>query len=288
MIFGLDGVGKTYLAHTLPVEDDSRLVYINADPGELTFKRLGRKFRRLSAPNGIWSEDVLEAIYERSVELSANKEIDFIFIDGLNVIGDALLTQEKSINITKSGEVNVMRAYGEMADKFKDWCKRMRDIKGVSVIMITHEVIEGSEENGDKTVRADFPGKQIKGQINRWFDSIGYMCWRKNDVGQNERILIFKPEYNPMYRVKDRSGVLANVEPPDLGVIFKKIQDAGISTSNNDEDALINADDIKALSKWAKAKNVTKAALTTKAQEMFGQLLDNLTIGQLQKVKESL
>lgn len=286
LFFGLDGVGKTTLATTLPVQDDKRLVYINVDPGELTFKKYNKHFRRLSAPNGIWTEEVLEAIYVRTVELATNKEIDYIFVDGLNVIGDALLENEKETNITKAGEVNMMKAYGEMADKFKSWCKRMRDINGVSVIMLTHES-EETDDAGRKIIRADFPGKKVKGEINRWFDIIGYMYFTKNEeTGQVERVITCNPQYNPSLRVKDRSGVLGNIEPADLGGIFAKIEKAGFSTSNTN-DRLINKTDIKVLADWAKEKKISKADLNAKASSLFDTVLENLTISELEKVKES-
>lgn len=287
LFFGLDGVGKTTLATTLPVQDDKRLTYINVDPGELTFKKYNRHFRRLSAPNGIWTEEVLEAIYTRLVELATNKEIDYIFVDGLNVIGDALLENEKETNITKSGEINMMKAYGEMADKFKSWCKRVRDINGVSVIMLTHESVEEDPETGRKVIRADFPGKKVKGEINRWFDIIGYMYFSKNEVtGEVERVITCNPQYNPTLRVKDRSGVLGNVEPADLGKIFDRIEKAGFSTSNND-DRLINQTDIKVLATWAKDRKISRADLNARATQLFDSVLENLTISELEKVKES-
>lgn len=280
LIFGVDGIGKTTLATTLPVSDDSRLVYLGADTGEVTFRKYKKKYRTLKPPNGIWNEEALEAIYNRLVELADDKLIDYIFVDGINIIGQRVLDEQDSTNKQK--------AYGDMADIFRSWCMRLIEIHGVYKIMIAHSVEMEDEKSKTRKVTTDFPGKQIKNEINRWFDIVMLYTWVEMADGTKQRKLITNPDFDSSFRVKDRAGVLSPLEDPNLGAIFKKIEDSGYTLVDN-APRPVTKKDVDDIPKWAKENNVEPAKFMETLKSLFPDTpIQRLNIDQLNQVKTNL
>lgn len=275
LIWGEGKVGKTTLAKTLPVSEDKKLAYINVDPGQLALR--DRAFTAISAEDGIWNNQALEDIY--SYLRSNAASFEHIFLDGLDDVGRAVLREE--MKATKNG----MKAYGEMADKVEDWTKRMRDISGPSVVIVTH-VDPVQDDTGAVTFFPSFPGKQIKNQLNNWFDLIGAMRMLPDTEGRPaRRVIQFSREADTRFMVGDRSGVAKPFEEPDLGALYRRIQDSGIKIT---EEPKVEPNVLTAWAKSLAEKKIDKDMVKQRSMDLFGSPVHLLTISQFNKLKEEI
>lgn len=219
LIYGESGIGKTSLVKTLGVTDDTKVFYVAADPGQLVFR--GRNFQVAEAPNGDWNEKVMDDVYRYLQKEAASYE--WIVVDGLDELGAAVL---RSKLLTQR---DARRAYGEMGDYMSVWAKHMRDLKGTSILFITH-IDNQQDETGAMYFHPSFPGKAVTSQLNDWFDLVGCMRSVRTDK-EIKRLIQFRPEADPRFKVKDRSSVMTDYEEPNLGAIFNRIHEAGFELS---------------------------------------------------------
>lgn len=266
LIFGESGVGKTSLVKTLPASSDEKVFYIAADPGQLVFRDRG--FIVAEAPNGEWNEGVMIEIYNHLKENQSAYE--WIIVDGLDELGEAVLRSK--LKVLKDGR----KAYGEMGDFMSVWAKGIRDLKGSSVLQITH-IDRLTEDTGAVEFVPSFPGKSVAGQLNDWFDLVLCMRFVRTET-KVDRLLQCNREADTRYRVKDRSSVLLNFEEPDLGKIFAKIHEAGIETR---DEVVVPQFTVEQLSKLIEEKGLSRKAVVEKSKELFGNTPSTLASDQL-------
>lgn len=266
LITGEGKVGKTTLALTVPVEKDSQLAYVAADPGQLRLR--DRDFTVLEyGPKGLTAAWLDEVYLELRRGVSSG-EYKWIFVDGIDDIGDRLLKEFQKRN------TNGLKAYGEMADFIREWVFKVRDIKGASSIFTCH--LDNDEADQETPYKALFPGKMTSKVLNNWFDLIGCLRIVKVSDNTNKRYLQFDRSVDPRFAVGDRSGVLLPYEEPNIKVIFDKIHNAGLVTEGEAEDmpkvrTPRSDDDMKHLGTLASAAKMT----TKEVLDMSSKLYDS-------------
>ena len=282
LIYGVPKVGKTRLAKTVKLlnGDDSRLLYVGVDPGQLSIA--DRDFSTIPAVGEEieWGEDTLNAIYDQ-VKASAS-DYDMIYVDGLDEIGDKLLRQYKLG--TRDGRM----AYGQLGDFASDWVKRMRDIPSTSIVFVTH-MDQTQDDRGALIYKPAFPGNSIKNQLQAWFDLIGCMRFVPDANGDMMEMIQFSSRVDPRYESGDRSGLLDPFEKPDLGAIFSKIQAGGVGLVQQiNPYAKVNADDLKAFGLWLKANQMDGQRAKDEAKLTFNREIQDLNNEQLAAIKISM
>jgi len=262
LIFGEPKVGKTTLAKTLPLSDDSKLLYIAADPGQLALR--DRNFVVAQPENEVLDEAFFNSVLNHIK--THGGEYEWIVVDGVDEVADAVLHAKKAT------QKDSRKAFGDMAEYVEQWMKAIRDTQGVSVVFITH-IEQRDAGDGEVEYIPMFPGKKIQGSVDAWFDLIGCMRYVKGEDGQPGRYIQFRREADQRFVVGDRSGVTSLYEDPDLGVVFKKIHEAGFETKGTwtpptwrptDEDAKILVD-------LAKEHGITAKEIAPLSNKMFGK-----------------
>ena len=290
LIFGEPKVGKTSLAKTLPVSDDSKVYYLAVDPGQLALR--SRKFVIGEPDEG---QQAGEKFFEEAYQhlLHEGHKYEWVIVDGCDEIAESILKDRLKT------QRDARKGYGEMAEYVEDWMKRMRDISGVSTIFITHIECKDVGEN-QVVYEPMFPGKQIQKQVNAWFDLIGCMRIVKGPDGNNQRVLQFSPDMDTRYKVGDRSGVLSGYENPNLSEVFDKIHKAGLETrgewspplpqvsASDFPDPVVTEVELRNLVEVGKMLDKTPDQLMALSQKMYGKGPRELLVSEYGKLIEQL
>jgi len=201
LVYGPPGTGKTPICATAP-----KPVLCSIEPGLLSMK---------SATNvPVWEAPTVAKIDEffdwvfRSPEA---KNFDTFCVDSISEMAQVILKEEMERN--KHGQ----KAYGEMAEKVMSHMRACYATDKNFYLICKMEVME---IEGQSTKIPGFPGQQLKKEIPHLFDEIFYLDLANiPGVGQQ---MAFRTKNTFGIRARDRSGMLAEFEPPHLGQIFQK------------------------------------------------------------------
>jgi phage nucleotide-binding protein len=217
IIYGDPGVGKTTLAATLP-EKETLIITCEAGLGPL----LGTKhvvFDVLKAVDPVTHN--IEAIIDDLYKFLRTEKHSF-----KNVVVDNLseLHQQLIINLTKKHNRDApdRRIYGDASYKMRDWVRLFRDLvyQDVNVVLNAWEfLLEVTNQEGT-IVTKTFPliSKTISPACCGLVDVVGRLeC---NEKTQQRRIRVGQ---NDQYITKSQFQGLNPAEPPDLPLLFKKL-----------------------------------------------------------------
>lgn len=200
MIYGGWGVGKTPLLATAP-----NPIIISAEKGMLSLRRTHTPFIEVDGVKSLmdsylWARDSAEA-----------KQYFTLGLDSLSEMADVLLQNEK----TKQKDPR--KAFYEVYDTVVAFSRAMRDLPGRTVVLIVKEEFS-KDINGLTLFQPMVPGNKLGLALPYYFDEVLRMgVW----PGTQQRVLYTRNNYQ--HQARDRSGMLAEVEPPNLTEVFKKI-----------------------------------------------------------------
>lgn len=231
LITGLSGSGKTSLMKSLPFKPEEILL-IAADPGQMALKPVPQeKIKQKNLPEYLGLDftgvqflapKTLDEFREAAlfVRDEAHKRFKVVIVDGLDEVGDDALRcyKEKQRASTKP---NMQVAYGEMAENMEVLMSFIMD-SPISSIFITH--LEEGDAGAAFRYVPSFPGKQLANKIPNKFDEIWCLRYGRLTLDSKpERVLQTRPDIDPQYCTKDRSGALDDFEKPNLSVILDKV-----------------------------------------------------------------
>lgn len=278
LIYGEPKSGKTRLASTFQLSEDSRLLYVAVDPGQLSIR--DRDFDKIDTPDAGWSIKDFEETYDFIRENS--HRWDVVFVDGLDEIGEVALREFERTN--KDGRA----AYGELGDFANQWVKKMRDLPNITVVFVTH-VDQSQDDRGALINKPKFPGKKVPDKMQGWFDLIGCLRAIPDGNGGNKFMIQFSKLVDPRYDVGDRSGAMEAFEEPNMKAIMDKIQNIGIATKGiDDQDHIVTRDDLVRFGLWVKENQLKPDQIKADAFTSFGVPIDQLTRRQLTAFKSTL
>lgn len=204
LVYGQAGAGKTVLASTAPAP-----FLISAEGGELSLRNVQIPMVKIT------TVDDLRDVYawcERSAEA---KQFQTICIDSLSEIAEVVL------NNAKRQVKDPRQAYGELIEKMESTIRLFRDLPGRNVYMSAKMEPTKDELTGVVKYGPAMPGSKLGAKLPYFFDEVFRLGINKTPQGEPYRFLQTQPDLQ--YEAKDRSGVLAPVEPPHLTQLFSKI-----------------------------------------------------------------
>ena len=224
LIYGVPGVGKTYLAGSAGmVPEMSPVLYIDIEGGGLTIKKsfpdADIEFLRLDNP------DKLKDVYE----YLKTKEHGFktVVIDSFSELHDmsiATITQEAAkANSSQDSEVPSPREYGKARTRSRSRIRGFRDMD-INVIMTTHVQNDRDSIDGTMFFKPALAGKLAE-EIPGFVDIVLYMYTKKQDKKALalDRKALTQPDGK--HYAKDRTGKLPTIiEDMTMSSIYKTIR----------------------------------------------------------------
>jgi AAA domain-containing protein len=200
LLYGPWGVGKTPLLGTAP-----NPCIISAEKGLLSLRRTHTAFIEITGYK------MLEETYVWARDSQEAKGFFTIGLDSLTEIAEVLLNELKRSN------KDPRQAFYQVQDKVVEYARAMRDLPGRSVVLVSKEEFS-KDINGIQLFQPMMPGTKLGQALPYYFDEVIRMIqW----PGSHERALCTKSNYQ--HQARDRSGMLAEFEPPDLTRLFSKI-----------------------------------------------------------------
>ena len=206
LIAGESGVGKTYLASTLPHDDT---IIVSKESGLRSLRKIAPSIEVES----IDDFNDLAAITEE-IKLGKYTKKTNIYIDSLTDILDTELADLK-VKFAKKDSFNM---WDEYLLKARWVITTLRDITNKNIFFTC---LSNQEKDGLAMVdQFDFTGKNLKAKIKSFFD-LCFHLQAMNDGGESYRALVTDTAISPL--AKDRSGLLLPIEKPDLTYIINKL-----------------------------------------------------------------
>lgn len=226
LCYAESGAGKTVLCATAP-----RPVILSAESGLLSLSP--QNLARLEAagafgPNAVIARDIPVLQIRNVQELTeaynyfanpsnrAREHFQTICVDSITEIAEVILSNAKAL------VKDPRQAYGELLEKLENTVKLFRDLPGYNVYMSAKMAPTKDEASGTVKYGVSMPGAKAGPSMPYYFDEVFALRISKQQGGQKFRFL--QTDGDLQYVAKDRSGMLSEIEMPNLTHIFNKMQ----------------------------------------------------------------
>ena len=208
IIYGPPGIGKTPLMNTAP-----RPILLACEPGLLSMRGSGVMTQAAATPADI------EEFFKWLWSSAEAKNYDTVGIDSGSQLAELILGEELSKKSSSGKKVDGKAAYGEMSNRVMVYMNGLYYTREKHVVILCKQ---GSvEENGFEKRRPFFPGKDLNVKIPHLFDEI--LHYAKANVPGHGEVKALRAAETYDIAARDRSGRLAELEQPDLTLLFNKI-----------------------------------------------------------------
>lgn len=216
VIYGGPGSGKTPLVNTAPAP-----VLLVTEPGMLSMRNSPIKHCRVAETYAEITDFMVW--FFKSAEA---RQFQTLAIDSISNVAEIILAE--ALAKEKHGK----KAYGTMSEKVMQICNSLFHMPEKHIVLIAKQ---GFAENGKQTIiqggevsyepimqkRPFFPGKDLNVKIPHLFDSVFHLG-EAVVPGQPKPVRALRTKEITEVFARERSGLLSELEPPDLGAIFKK------------------------------------------------------------------
>jgi hypothetical protein len=251
-LFGPSGVGKTFQARTL---DPETTLFVDLEAGTLALQdwrgdvldirdaatqtgldpwTLARAIAcLLTGPdpadfNGAYSA-AAHAQYVQVLAPIAEKlsKYSTIYVDSITVASRLCFAWAKRQPeaTAANGKPDNRAAYGLLGQEMVRWLTALQHIPGKSIIVvgILNRVVDDLKRvSWEPQIEGSKTGLELPGI----FDQVLTLQNFVTDDGRSYRAFVTQQNNPEGYPAKDRSGRLDAIEPPDLGALIRKIQNA--------------------------------------------------------------
>lgn len=206
LVYGNAGTGKTSLCGTAP-----RPLIISAESGLLPLRGLDIPVIPIS--------NVTE-LGEALVWCRSNphaRAVETVCLDSATEIAEVVLSAEKK----KTRDPRA--AYGALIEEMIGIIKAFRDLPGKNVVVTAKEAATTNTVTGVSSFGPSMPGKTVGPDLPYYFDEVFNANIGRDHEGK--RFHFLRTQGDMQYVAKDRSGVLREIEVPDLTYIFNRIRE---------------------------------------------------------------
>jgi hypothetical protein len=211
LVYGKAGVGKTVLCATAPAP-----IILSAEAGLLSLRKVITETGKDMPVAIINNMKDLYEVYEWLKSSNEAKQFKTICLDSITEIAEVVLSKEKAV-----GKRDARLAYGGMIDQVNDLLRSFRDLSKQHVYFSCKlETIRA--EGGEIYYQPMMPGQKLGMQLPYIFDEVFAYIIGTSPTGEKYRALRTAPDI--YYEAKDRSGMLDELEYPDLSNIIRKIE----------------------------------------------------------------
>lgn len=209
LVYGDPGTGKTPLATTAP-----RPVMLLVEPGARSLSQSYMPcYAAYDATTDKGKLDRINQFFDWCTKSREMDNFDTICIDSVSMYAEIALSYAEAT--VKDGRA----VYGAVLDEVMPKMRDLFYMKNKHIYLIAKRAMI---EVDKKTItRPLFPGKALNAQIPHLYDEILYL--EKVFVpGQAEATSMWRTRATPSILARDRSGKLAEYEPPDLTQLIAK------------------------------------------------------------------
>jgi len=240
LLIGPTGVGKTSQLHTFL--DPSRVLFLDGEAGDLSVQDVPVDTIRIDdwqtarniavriggpnpsfAPTSCYSEAHFKAV---GGALENLERYDLIFVDSITAISRLSFRsaeQQPEARSERTGAKDLRSIYGLHAREMLMWLHQLQHVRGKHVIFVG--ILEKITDDFGRFVefRLQMEGAKVPREIGAIVDEVVVMEFL--DFGDHKltRSFVCKSPNPWGFPAKDRSGRLAETEPPDLGKLITKI-----------------------------------------------------------------
>lgn len=215
ILYGQPGTGKTPMINTAP-----RPVLLASEPGLLSMR--GSNVPTWEA----FTPERIEEFFKWFFESREASNFDTLALDSGSQIAELSLAKHQAR--CKDGR----KAYGEMSLECMKWFDQLYYMPQKHVVMICKQmraevgkqiVQQGGTFTVEMTYQAQpfFPGQDLNIKVPHRYDEILYVA-PAQIPGVPQPTIALRTKQTPEIMARDRSGKLAEFEPPDLSALFQK------------------------------------------------------------------
>lgn len=205
MVYGRAGMGKTRLCGTAP-----KPFIISAEAGLLTLRNQSIPVIQVGNFQEAWDA------YTWASANALKNGFQTVCVDSISEIA------EKSLAAAKAKKSDPRQAYGDMAEETIKLVKAFRDLPGLNVVITCKETTKTDPITNVNRAEPLTPGQQVGPALPYLFDEVFHAFKMLDNMNKEHHVLRTRASFNA--DAKDRSGVLDEIEFPDLTNIINKIK----------------------------------------------------------------
>lgn len=202
VMYGGPGSGKTPLLNTAP-----RPLLCVAEPGMLSMRN-----SNIPAYDA-YTPERLDEFFKWLKNSSEAKAFDTIGVDSISQVAEIYLRQEEDRN------AHGLKAYGEMAKRVMEHMNDLFYMPQKHVYLIAKEMTE--DQKGIRMRRPYFPGKDLNVKVPHMYDEILHLGLER-PPGFIQDVVAIRTRQSFDCMARDRSGMLNELEEPNLSKLFSK------------------------------------------------------------------